>query len=182
MPIFPLRHPIVAFPLAVALLAGCSKAPDSHSAPHEDATPSAPASVAVGAPVALSDATVQLPAVPGRPAVAYFTMTAGPGASGALVSVSVAHFARGELHESKMQGGAMTMGPVDTLPITPGKSIVFAPAGLHVMLFDADRTIKAGDTTDLTATLSNGVTITAKAKVTEQGGDSGGAAMAGMKM
>lgn len=182
MPIFPSRPAFFVLPLAVALLAGCSKAPDSQSAPSDDATPQASASVIAGAPIALSDATVQLPAVPGRPAVAYFTLTAGPDASGALVSISVAHFARAELHESKMEGGAMTMSPVDKLPITPGKAIVFAPAGLHVMLFDADKTIKPGDTTDLTATLDNGTTITAKAKVTAQGDGSGGDAMAGMKM
>jgi len=177
MPHFALRRAIVALPLAVALLAGCSKsnggktgntvlAVDDDSPSASDSAERAP----TGAAVALSDATVQLPAVPGRPAVAYFTLTAAPGASGKLASVDVAHFARSEMHQSKMEGGAMTMSPVYNLPIVPGKAIVFAPAGLHVMLFNADTGIKPGDTADLTATLSDGTKITTKAKVTSQGG------------
>jgi copper(I)-binding protein len=169
MPLFPARRIVMTLPLAVALLAGCSKGPGAGS---DDATPvasSTPDNSPAGAVIALSNATVQLPAVPGRPAVAYFTLTPGADATGTLVSVSVAHFGRAELHESKMEGGAMTMNPVDSLPIVPGKSIVFAPAGLHVMLFDADKTIKAGGMTDLTATLGNGTKITTKARVTTQG-------------
>ncbi len=134
--------PSLSLPLALVVLAGCAKTPET----------------------AVSDAKVQLPIVPGRPAVAYFTLT--PATAGTLVSVQVAHFARAEMHESKMDGGAMTMTPVDTLPLAPGKPVVFAPAGLHVMLFDTDGAIKAGDTTDLTATLADGKKITTKAQVT----------------
>ena len=107
--------------------------------------------------------------MPGRPAVAYFTLNSE--ANGKLVSVAVAHFARAEMHESKMEGGAMTMSPVDAVPITPGKPITFAPGGYHVMLFDMDGTLKPGDTADLTATLDSGDKISAKAKVTATGGD-----------
>ncbi|WP_420382783.1 copper chaperone PCu(A)C [Novosphingobium sp.] len=164
----PVSARLVAF-VSVLLLAGCSKAPDSQSAPTGDAGPQTEASVATTAPIALSNASVQLPAVPGRPAVAYFTLTAGPGAHGALVSVKVAHFARAELHESRMEGGAMTMSPVESLPITPGKAIVFAPGGLHVMLFDGDGAIKPGDSAALTATLDDGRTLTAQAAVIAQG-------------
>jgi copper(I)-binding protein len=144
--------------LSLLALAGCAKAPEPAAAP------------------GVTGATVQLPAVAGRPAVAYFTLTAP--AKAALVAVQVAHFARAEMHLSKMEGGAMTMDQVAQVPLTPGKPIAFAPGGYHVMLFDGDGTLKPGDTADLSLKLDTGATITGKAKVTAQGGD----AMAGMKM
>ena len=120
--------------------------------------------------MALSDARVQLPAVPGRPAVAYFTLSSGS-TPAELVAVNVAHFARAEMHESKMSGGMMTMDPVARVAIAPGKPVSFAPGGYHVMLFDGDGTLKPGQTTDLTATLANGDKISTNAKVVATGGD-----------
>ena len=173
-----MRPTRLILPLVVAALVGCSGKPDATPSP-DAATREATADAAAPASgLALADATVQLPAVPGRPAVAYFVLTVGPDAKGKLVSVNVTHFARAELHESKMERGAMTMSPVDALPLTPGKPIVFAPGGLHVMLFDAAGTLKAGDNTDLTVTLDNGTKVSAKAKVTAPGGGDA----AGMKM
>ncbi len=182
MPRFTPRHIALSVPLVAALLAGCSKqtaVPTARSdAPTAAASQTAPASMPAGAGLALADATVQLPAVAGRPGVAYFTLNAGPAAKGALVAVSVAHFARAEMHKSVMQGTTMTMIPIAKLPITPGQPIVFAPGGQHVMLFDADTAIKPGDTTTLTASFADGTTMTIPAKVTAQGGD----AMGGMAM
>jgi len=119
--------------------------------------------------LAISDAVVQLPAVPGRPAVAYFT--AVPGAHARITAVAVDHFARAQMHQSLMQGGAMTMQPVDSVPVEPGQPVHFAPAGLHVMLFDGDGSLKPGGMTTLAITLDNGTRIAAPAKVTSAGGD-----------
>ncbi|WP_353229309.1 copper chaperone PCu(A)C [Novosphingobium sp.] len=170
-----LMFPFVALTLAAAL-AGCSAKPDSSAT--EAATDTAASEIAGpgAAPgLTLAGATVQLPAVPGRPAVAYFTLTAGAEATGKLVAVHVDHFARAEMHESRMEGTAMTMATVDSVPLTPGKAIVFAPGGYHVMLFDADPAIKAGGTTEVTLTLDNGDKISGMAKVTAAGGDDMGA-------
>ena len=153
-----MRHPLLFVSLSILALAGCAKTPEQPAAPE------------------LTGATVQLPAVPGRPAVAYFRLTAP--ARAALVGVQVAHFPRAEMHQSKMEGGAMTMDQVDRVPLTPGKPLAFAPGGYHVMLFDGDGALKPGDTADLSLKLDTGATITGKAKVTAQGGDD----MAGMKM
>ena len=174
-----MRRSSVIVPIALIMLAGCSSKPDTLPL----ATPDATASAAVIAPVVqskaeLSDPVVQLPAVPGRPAAAYFVLTPGPQASGSVVSVAVGHFARAEFHQSKMEGGVMTMGPVDSLLLTPGKPIVFAPGGYHVMLFDGDSVLKPGDRTQITLTLDTGETIIASAKVKATGGDD----MAAMNM
>jgi copper(I)-binding protein len=146
-----MRHPLLFVSLSILALAGCAKTPGQPAAPE------------------LSGATVQLPAVPGRPAVAYFTLTAP--AKAALVGVQVAHFPRAEMHQSKMEGGTMTMDQVDRVPLTPGKPLAFAPGGYHVMLFDGDGTLKPGGTTELTLTLDSGDKISATAKVTATGAD-----------
>ena len=175
-------------PLALAGLAGCSSKPDP--VPVETADMATGSST--GAPglagadtkamqaakVSMTDARVQLPAVPGRPAAGYFVLTPGPDASGNVTSVAVGHFARAEFHQSKLEGGVMTMGPIDSLPLVPGKPIVFAPGGFHVMLFDGDGLLKPGDRTEITLTLDTGKKIIASASVTAAGGE----AMPGMKM
>jgi len=175
------RHKCLIVPFALIALAGCSSKPDTAPLPTPDTESSAPtdaASVAsAAAKLSLADATVQLPAVPGRPAVAYFVLTVGPDASGSLVGVNVGHFARAEFHQSKMAGGVMTMDPVDQLPLTPGKPIVFAPGNYHVMLFDGDGALKPGDHTAVTLTLDNGDKVIGSAKVTATGGDMGGMKM-----
>lgn len=141
--------------VALSITAACS-----HAAPNDAASA-----------IALSDARVQLPAVPGRPAAAYFTLSVPGNASGTLVAVSAEHFARSELHHSSMANGAMAMELVDNLPLKPGQPVVFAPGGYHVMLFDGDGTLKPGATTRLTARLSDGKTVSTMAKVSAAGGD-----------
>jgi copper(I)-binding protein len=174
-----MRRTCLIVPLACIALAGCSAKPTG--AP--EATQTAAQSIADDGPtaatgLALADATVQLPAVPGRPAVAYFVLTVGDDATGKLVAVHVDHFARAEMHLSKMEGTTMTMSPVDALPLTPGKPIVFAPGSYHVMLFDSDGLLKPGSHTTITLTLDSGDKISAQARVTAPGGDE----MPGMKM
>ncbi len=157
-----MRHLVSVLSCAAVLMGGCSHQPQ--------ATPSAAASDVTPATLALTEASVHLPVVPGRPAVAYFTLTVPGDAHGKLVGVTVDHFARAEMHESRMEGGAMTMADVANVPLVPGKPIVFAPGGYHVMLFDTDGTLKDGATTTLTATLDTGAKLTAQAKVTAPGG------------
>lgn len=171
----PVRQTVVLFPLVIAL-AACS--PQASPSPEASESVAAVIDGPTAAPgFSLSDARVQLPAVPGRPGVAYFTLSASGGAKGALVAVHVDHFARAEMHESKMEGGMMTMDPVKSVDIAPGKPVTFAPGGYHVMLFDGDGGLKAGDTVELTATLDSGDKITAQAKVAGAGDDMGGKTM-----
>ncbi len=166
------RTSLLAVTMMIAL-AGCSAKPDSNPGAAASSAPSAEA-----AGPALHDATVQLAPVAGRPAVAYFTLDAPSGAAGKVVAVQVDHFARAELHHSMMHGSMASMDPVKDIAITPGKPLVFAPGGYHVMLFDGDGSLAPGGTTAITLTLDSGEKITGAATVTAAGGD----AMGGMKM
>ncbi len=98
---------------------------------------------------AVEDAWVRLPAVPGRPAAAYATID--PGTFTIVLTGIVSPAARRiELHRS-MAGdhGAMTMRPVERLPISKDR-VTLAPGGLHAMLFDLKGDLHPGGTIPLT--------------------------------
>lgn len=94
-------------------------------------------------------AWVRLPAVPGRPGVAYFTIEGGPRAR-TLHRVTADYAVRAEMHESMGSGARMSMRPLETVPIPAGGAVEFKPGGRHVMLFDIDRRAKPGASTLLT--------------------------------
>ena len=98
----------------------------------------------------VEDAWVRLPAVPGRPAAAYFTVEGGP-APDTLHRVTADYAIRAEMHESMGgSGGTMSMRPLGQVAIPAGAAVKFEPGGRHVMLFDLDRRAKPGATTMLT--------------------------------
>jgi hypothetical protein len=159
--------------LALAL-GGCGKTP--HADPGDANSASAAAVVAgpTGAPgIALTEAVIQLPLVPGNPGVAYFTLSQASGAARNLVGVSVDGAGRSEMHESKTAGGVSSMDEVKSVTVAPGKPIAFKAGGYHVMVFDMDKALKPGMTRELTATFDNGDKTTVLAKV--QSGMGGGA-------
>lgn len=114
---------------------------------------------------AVKYAWVRLPAVAGRPGAAYFTLAAG-GKAVTLVSAQTPAAKRAELHES-MAGahGTMSMAPLTEVAVSANGALTFAPGGRHVMLFDMDPALKAGDETRLTLTLADGQRLETKAAV-----------------
>ena len=125
----------------------------------QSAAPDAPAGVSI------TDVRVQLPAVPGRPGAAYFTVSTSDAAGLVLAGASVDRAGRAEMHETRNSGGASSMVPVAQVAASPGQPIRFTPGGHHLMLFELDPTLKAGDTTDLTLIFANGDKATAPARV-----------------
>lgn len=163
----PLLLPALA--LSILALSGCGKG----DAPADGASSTAPTADAPSAApgMMLSDAVIRLPAVSGNPGVAYFTLSQGDGAPRKLVAVHVDGFAKAEMHQTVDEAGMMSMRAVSQVPIEAGKAIEFKPGGYHVMLFDADGTLKAGGDTELTITLDNGDKASVRAKVEAAGGD-----------
>ncbi|MFD1786811.1 copper chaperone PCu(A)C [Sphingomonas floccifaciens] len=114
---------------------------------------------------AVKYAWIRLPAVPGRPGAAYFTLAAGSGAI-TLVSVKTPAAKRAELHETMAGGhGATTMAALDRVAVSANAAATFAPGGRHVMLFDMDPALKSGDETIVTLGLADGRTLEATATV-----------------
>lgn len=135
-------------PLAIAAtLAGCVK-PD---------------------PLTMTDAWVRLPAVPGRPAAGYFTLHGGT-VPQTIVAANSDVSLRAEMHESTGgSGGSAGMTPLSTVTLPPNAPLVFGPGGRHLMLFGVNPAVKPGDRVTLSATLSNGRRIAARAVVVAAG-------------
>lgn len=119
--------------------------------------------------LSVDDAWVRLPAVPGRPGAAYFTVHGGP-AQRTLVAVSADYALRAEMHES-MGGpqGMAGMRPLGPVPIPAGEEVRFEPGGRHVMLFGIDAGAKPGMTTLLTLTFRDGSRVYRKARLVGAG-------------
>ena len=135
-------------PVAILLsLAACSKAPPQLS---------------------VDKAYVRLAAVPGRPAVAYFTLHGGT-ADAVLIDVSSDVSVKSELHESMAAGNMATMKPLRDVAVHAGSSVAFAPGGKHLMLFDMNPGIKPGRNVALTFTFANNRRIVVEAPTVAAG-------------
>lgn len=69
-----------------------------------------------------------------RTGAGYLTIANHGAAGDRLVAVATGLAERGELHEMKVEGGRMTMRPLDAgIPIAPGETVTLGPGGLHMM-------------------------------------------------
>ena len=126
------------------------------------------------APVSVEDPVVTLPAIPGRPGAAYFTLKSSATTS-RLVGIDSGKVGRIELHESMSHGGQMRMAPLADASFSPDAPLRFAPGGRHAMLFDIDPSVQVGDRLRLTFRIDNAPPVTAEAEVRGPG-DAGDAA------
>lgn len=142
------------FPLAAALalpLAGCG---ESAQAPNPAGEP------------AVSAGRLILPAVSGNPGAAYFTLKNDSAEPASLAGASIQGSAKAELHET--EGGSMRH--LTNITLGPGATAAFEPGGKHVMVFGLSKSLKAGDTTQLTLFFSGGKTVTGPLAVEAPGG------------
>lgn len=110
-----------------------------------------------------SDAWIRQPP-PATNAAAYMKL-ANPGKDALrVVSVRSAVAKRVELHETTVKDGVARMNPVDSVEIPPGKTVVFAPRGLHVMLIEP-APLKIGQRVTLEVVLADGATLAVEAEV-----------------
>ncbi|MDO9490505.1 MAG: copper chaperone PCu(A)C [Sphingomonadaceae bacterium] len=131
--------------LAVALVSGRL----AHSAPPQ---------------LTISDASVRLAVVPGRPAAGYFTLNGGAQAD-RLLGVS-SPVARVEMHETVMANGRMRMTPMKMLDVAAGARVAFAPGGKHLMIYGLPSSVKPGGEVRLVFTFekAGAVPVTANAR------------------
>lgn len=107
------------------------------------------------AEIRADDAWVRLPAVAGRPAVAYFTLHGGETPT-TLINVVADRAIRAEMHESMGSGGTMAMRPISAVPLPANGTIAFVPGGRHVMMFGLNSSLTRGASTLLTFTFADG--------------------------
>ncbi|WP_404481040.1 copper chaperone PCu(A)C [Novosphingobium sp. BL-52-GroH] len=168
--------PSLALLLSAGLLAGlgaCGKEPDSPTASNE-ATLSGP-DAKPG--LVASDGKLVLPVVAGRPGAVYFTVRNDGAEPVTLAGVHVDGAAKAQMHQTN--GGSMSA--IESLPIDPGASVVFAPGGLHVMAFDLSPKVQAGGTAELTLTFSDGDKLSMPLQVEKMGAGTDMGDMEGMQ-
>ncbi|QOL25922.1 copper chaperone PCu(A)C [Thalassotalea sp. LPB0316] len=67
-----------------------------------------------------------------------------------LVAAKASFSPRIELHEHTMVNGMMRMGQVDKIIIPAHQTVTLEPAGLHIMAFDIQQSLKHGQSESLT--------------------------------
>ena len=123
--------------------------------------------------VAVEEAWVQLPVVPGRPGAAYFKLRS-TGATGRLVAIRSPRVERIELHETVTTNGIARMGPLQNAAFNEDGEIEFAPGGKHAMLFGIDPEATVGSRISLTFNIEPAGEVTADVEVRAFGEGHGG--------
>ena len=75
-----------------------------------------------------------------------------------------------EIHESRIVGDMARMEPVASIVIPPSGEVVLKPGGLHIMLIDPKRQVKAGDNVPLTLVFEKAGPISIEAPVRKMEG------------
>jgi copper(I)-binding protein len=115
--------------------------------------------------VTVDGAWVRLPAVPGNPGAAYFTLHGGS-KDAILVAVSAKFTLVTEMHQSMTgPGGMHSMAPLKQAPVPAGGTASFAPGGNHVMLFNISPKLKPGEKVPLTLAFADGRKVAVQAIV-----------------
>lgn len=115
-------------------------------------------------------ATVRVNPNPAAPWAAYFTLQGGKAAH-VLTGVSVTGAERAEIHESKMEGGLMTMAPINRLEIPAGAEVVFRSGGKHVMLFGVSDAARRAGRLTITLHFDGGADLPVELAFPPQTGD-----------
>lgn len=121
---------------------------------------------ATGAPeskegVTISGGTFTLPVVSGNPGAAYFAIDNQSANTISIAAIAIDGVGKTEVHQT--MSGAMK--PVDRLDIEPKVAMKFERGAMHVMAFDLDGKLKAGETTEMTVTFTDGDKISAPLKI-----------------
>jgi hypothetical protein len=99
--------------------------------------------------IKIENAWVRAPA-PGQAVVGGFMDITSTASDATLVSASTTASGVTELHEMSMKDGVMIMRPVPYIRLPKGQTVKLAPGGLHLMLIDLKKPLKAGDTAPIT--------------------------------
>jgi len=103
--------------------------------------------------------------IEGRPGAAYLTITNPTEKADRLVSASSSQAGRVEIHTHLMEDGVMKMREVEGIDIEAGATVNFQPGGYHLMIFNHEGVLKAGDMLPVTLTFEHAGDVALKAPV-----------------
>jgi copper(I)-binding protein len=103
--------------------------------------------------VEISDAWARATAPSQSVGAAYMSLKSATDVT--LVSVSSPAADNVEIHRMRMDNGVMKMRMLDTLALPAGKVVKFEPDGLHLMLSNLKKPLKAGEKIEVSLTLKD---------------------------
>jgi len=107
-------------------------------------------------------------AIAGHTGVVYLTIT-DTGAADRLTAIATPVATEAALHESFSDNGISKMRPVAALAVQPGKPVMLAPGGYHIMLMGLKQPLKQGDSFPVTLTFEKAGPVTATVTVQKAG-------------
>lgn len=150
-------------PLAASLAALSLSACGQSAKEEEKAAASAAPEAKPG--ISVADGVLMLPAVSGNPGAAYFALDNESNNTVSIASIAIAGAGKTEIHQT--MGGQMK--PVDRVDVEAKTVVKFERGGLHVMAFEVDGSLKAGDTAEMTITFTDGDKVSAPLKLEAMG-------------
>ena len=118
--------------------------------------------------ITVSDAWARPSPMMNRAGAAYMVLQNNSATADTLLSVESDVAKTIELHETKEMNGMMQMSPVPNIPVPAGGKTELKPGGLHVMLIDLTRELKAGDKVQFTLNFEKAGKVSVTAEVKEQ--------------
>jgi hypothetical protein len=106
------------------------------------------------------------PGVAGGNSAIYATIS-NPGQADALVQARCDVAAAVELHMTKMESGVMKMQAQDSITLPANSQAKLEPGGLHIMLINLRRDLKAGDKFPVTLRFQHAQEMTLEVQVKE---------------
>ena len=91
-------------------------------------------------------------ATPGKSVIGAAYVTIRSPTADKLVAASSPIAKKAEMHTMSMEGMVMKMRPVASIDLPAGQAVTLQPGGLHIMLVDLAKPLKAGQTFPLTLT------------------------------
>lgn len=119
--------------------------------------------------MSVANARIVLPPVAGNPAAVYFDLVYDGDRGLTIRKAEVAGAESAMLHDYNEHEGKMQMMEALPIGIKKGTKISFAPGASHVMVFGLSPELKAGDSADVTLTVSGGGTYTFPAEIRDAG-------------
>ncbi len=116
--------------------------------------------------VSVTGGTFALPVVSGNPGAAYFVLDNQSPNTISIAAIAIDGVGKTETHQTM----SAEMKPLDRLDAEPKIAMKFERGAMHVMAFEVDGKLKAGDTTEMTITFTDGDKISAPLKIEAIGG------------
>lgn len=112
-----------------------------------------------------------IPVPPIDTAAAYVVIRSHSQTADRLVSVTADVTSTVELHQTRMDGAAMTMALVKSIDLPAGGELRMEPGGYHCMLVGLTRQLRKGDHVAMTFTFERAGTISVDVPVVDASGE-----------